>query len=262
MKRTIAFLMFLMLITGLFAGCSQEAQTNTEQVIKIGVFEPFPGENASGGKQEALGIAYANAVQPTVTINGVTYKVELVVANNESSSEKAPTAAADLVDHGVSVVLGSYGSDEAMAGSAVFEAAGIPAVGVTCTNPAITAGNQHYFRICWLDTFQGSVLAKFAEEQLKAKTVYCLAEQEPLIMFLISDLPSRKEQKSSLLLFQRNPQPGSLFRQGRMDWVCPFWQVIPGIPMLWQQPDGMPSRTSMSLPSLMRMSRTKPVRLS
>lgn len=177
MKRTIAFLMFLMLITGLFAGCSQEAQTNTEQVIKIGIFEPFTGENASGGKQEALGIAYANAVQPTVTINGVTYKVELVVANNESSSEKAPTAAADLVDHGVSVVLGSYGSDEAMAGSAVFEAAGIPAVGVTCTNPAITASNQHYFRICWLDTFQGSVLAKFAEEQLKAKTVYCLAEQ-------------------------------------------------------------------------------------
>ena len=177
MKRIIAFLISVIVMIGLFTGCSQEAQTNTEQVIKIGVFEPFTGKNASGGRQEALGIAYANALQPTVVIDGTTYKVELVLADNESSEEKAPTAAATLVEHGVSVVLGPHGSDVALAGSGVFEAAGIPVVGVTCTNPAVTAGNQHFFRICWLDTFQGSVLAKFAEEHLKATTVYCLAEQ-------------------------------------------------------------------------------------
>lgn len=177
MKRIIAVLTLLTLVIGLFTGCSQNSQASTEQVIKIGIFEPFTGKNASGGKQEALGIAYANSLQPTVTIDGTTYTVELVVADNESSVEKAPTAATTLVDHGVSVVLGPHGSDVAMAGSSVFEAAGIPVVGVTCTNPAVTAGNQHFFRICWLDTFQGSVLAKFAEEHLKAATVYCLAEQ-------------------------------------------------------------------------------------
>ena len=177
MKRMIAVLMLLTLVIGLFSGCSQETQTSTENVIKIGVFEPHTGKNASGGKQETLGIAYANAVQPTVTINGTTYNVELVVSDNESSVEKAPTAATTLVDHDVSVVLGSFGSDVAMAGSNVFEAAGIPVVGVTCSNPAVTAGNEHYFRICWLDTFQGSALANFANEQLGAATVYCLAEQ-------------------------------------------------------------------------------------
>lgn len=177
MKKIIAVLMLLTLVIGLFAGCSQNNQTSTEQVIKIGIFEPFTGKNASGGKQEALGIAYANSIQPTVTIKGTTYKVELVVSDNESSKEKAPTAATTLAEHEVAVVLGSYGSDEAMAGSTVFEAAGIPVVGVTCTNPAITAGNQHYFRICWLDTFQGSALANFAAEHLKASSVYCLAEQ-------------------------------------------------------------------------------------
>ena len=177
MKKIIAVLMLLTLVIGLFAGCSQNNQTSTEQVIKIGIFEPFTGKNASGGKQEALGIAYANSIQPTVTIKGTTYNVELVVSDNESSKEKAPTAATTLVEHEVAVVLGSYGSDEAMAGSTVFEAAGIPVVGVTCTNPAITAGNQHYFRICWLDTFQGSALANFAAEHLKASSVYCLAEQ-------------------------------------------------------------------------------------
>ena len=178
MKRIISVLMLLMLVIGLFSGCSQEKQTSAEQVIKIGVFEPFSGKHSYGGKQEVLGIAYANYVQPTVTINGTTYKVELVVADNESSKEKAPTAAAFLVEHDVSVVLGSHGSDESMAGSSVFEAAGIPVVGATCTNPAVTASNEHYFRICWLDTFQGSALANFAAEHLNVGTVYCLAERE------------------------------------------------------------------------------------
>ena len=170
--------MLLTLIVGLFSGCSQKSGTGTEQVIKIGVFEPFTGKNASGGKQETLGIAYANSLRPTVTINGTTYKVELIVADNESSREKAPTAATSLVEHDVVAVLGSYGSDESLAGSSVFAAAGLPVVGVSCTNPAITAGNQHYFRICWLDTFQGSALANFAAEHLKAGTVYCLAERD------------------------------------------------------------------------------------
>ena len=104
MKKLIAVLMVLTLTIGLFSGCSRNSQTEIEQVIKIGVFEPFTGANASGGKQEVLGIAYANAIQPTVTINGTTYKVELVLADNESSQEKAPTAASMLVEHDVSVV--------------------------------------------------------------------------------------------------------------------------------------------------------------
>ncbi|MBO7251574.1 MAG: ABC transporter substrate-binding protein [Oscillospiraceae bacterium] len=178
MKKMIAVLMLLVLMISLFSGCSQKNQAGAEQVIKIGIYEPFTGKNASGGKQEALGISYANYIQPTVTINGTTYRIELVVSDNESSVEKAPTAATALVEHGVAVVLGSYGSDESMAGSGVFEAAGIPVVGVTCSNPAVTAGNQHYFRISWLDTFQGSALANFATEHLKADTVYCLAERD------------------------------------------------------------------------------------
>ena len=179
MKKMIAVLMLLTLVIGLFAGCSQAPQihASTEEVIKIGVFEPHTGKNASGGKQETLGIGYANSIQPTVKINGTTYRVELIISDNESSVDKAPTAATTLVDHGVSVVLGSYGSDVAMAGSSVFEAAGIPVVGITCSNPAVTAGNDHYFRICWVDTFQGSALAHFANDKLAAGSVYCLAEQ-------------------------------------------------------------------------------------
>ena len=119
---------------------------------------------------------YANAQNPTVEIGGETYKVELVYADNESDTAKAVSAASKLVAEGVSVVLGSYGSSVAIAASDTFKEAGIPAIGVTCTNPQVTEGNDHYFRICFLDPFQGTVHANFAKEQLKADTIYCLGE--------------------------------------------------------------------------------------
>ena len=63
-----------------------------------------------------------------------------------------------------------------MAGGPKFEEAGIPAVGVTCTNPNVTAGNSYYFRICFLDNFQADVLANFGMDKFSAKTAYCLGE--------------------------------------------------------------------------------------
>ena len=157
----------------LFAGGSGEEDST---VVKIGVFEPASGDNGAGGKQETLGIQYANYVTPTVNIDGTDYTVELVIADNESSNDRAATAAATLVNAGVSVVLGSYGSGVSIAGSDTFRVGGVPAIGVTCTNPQVTEGNTHYFRICYLDPFQGTVLANYAYDTLGARKVYCLAK--------------------------------------------------------------------------------------
>ena len=168
MKRFLAILLAALMMIPAFA--------MAEGVVKIGVFEPASGDSGAGGKQEMLGMQYANTVQPTVEIGGETYKVELVYADNGSSTDKAPSAAQQLVSEGVSVVLGSYGSGVSIAGSQYFADAGIPAIGVTCTNPQVTAGNSHYFRICFLDPFQGTVLASYAFRELGARTAYCLAE--------------------------------------------------------------------------------------
>ena len=145
-------------------------------VIRIGVFEPSTGDSASGGKKETLGMQYANKNTPTVEAGGKTYQVELVYADNGSSSDKAPSAASELIGKDVSLVLGSYGSGVSMAGGPKFEEAGLAAIGVTCTNPNVTAGNDYYFRICFLDNFQADVLANFAMEKFSAKKAYCLGE--------------------------------------------------------------------------------------
>jgi len=172
MKKIISILLTLCLISMLFAGCG----SSSGDVIKIGVYEPSSGDNGAGGKQEILGIEYANTVKNTVEIGGKTYKLELVIVDNESSNDKGPSAAAQLVSAKVSVALGSYGSGVSIAASDVFKNAGIPVIGISCTNPQVTEGNTHYFRICYLDPFQGTVLANFAVDEFKAKKAYILTK--------------------------------------------------------------------------------------
>ncbi|MBS5433067.1 MAG: ABC transporter substrate-binding protein [Firmicutes bacterium] len=152
-----------------------EAPAGENPVVKIGVFEPQTGDNGPGGKQEILGMQYANYVQPTVDIAGTTYDVQLEIVDNRTTAENGPSAAAELMNREVSVVLGSYGSGVSMAGGAVFAEAGVPAIGVTCTNPQVTSDCEVYFRVCFLDPFQGTVLANYAYKELGVTKAYTLA---------------------------------------------------------------------------------------
>ena len=147
---------------------------SAEDTVKIGVFEPSSGDNGAGGKQEVLGIEYAHSLTPTVEIGGKTYNVELVIVDNQSATDKAVTAAQSLVSSGVSIVLGSYGSGASMAGGDVFAAAEVPAIGVSCTNPNVTLLCDYYWRVCFLDPFQGSVMANFAADK-GCKKAYVLS---------------------------------------------------------------------------------------
>ena len=177
MKKYLAFVLALVMSLSLVAcggGGEAEKSEGGDKVVKIGVFEPQTGDNGAGGKQEILGMQYANYVQPTVEIGGETYEVKLEIVDNRTSAENGPSAAAELVKRDVSIVLGSYGSGVSMAGGAIFEEAGIPAIGVSCTNPQVTADCSVYHRICFLDPFQGTVLANYAYNELGVTNAYVL----------------------------------------------------------------------------------------
>ena len=168
MKKFLAMMLALVMALSLVAcgeqGDSQKGDDSAsgDKVVKIGVFEPTSGQNGGGGKKEILGIEYAHSQKPTVTINGEEYSVQLVYADNASDQAKAPTAAQTLISQGVSVVIGTYGSACAIAAGPLFESAKIPAIGTSCTNPQVTAGNDYYFRVGYIDPFQGAVMANFA----------------------------------------------------------------------------------------------------
>ncbi|MBQ0040884.1 MAG: ABC transporter substrate-binding protein [Clostridiales bacterium] len=176
MKKVLALTLSLLMVLTFCVGCGGGSDSGADgDTIKIGVFEPASGDNGAGGKQETLGIQYGNKVQPTVTIGDKEYNVELEIVDNESDNSKAVTAAQNLVSSGVSMVLGSYGSAVSIAAADTFHEAGVPAIGVTCTNPQVTADCDEYFRICFLDPFQGTVLANYAWES-GMKKAYCLSK--------------------------------------------------------------------------------------
>lgn len=148
-----------------------------DPVIKFGVFEPLTGANAGGGELEVEGIRLANELYPTVNVGGKTYKIELVIADNKSDKVEAANAAQRLVDKDkVQVVLGSWGSSLSMAAGPIVKQAKVPAVGLSCTNPLVTKGNEYYFRVCFLDPFQGTVMANYAFKEVKARKAVIVRE--------------------------------------------------------------------------------------
>ena len=171
MKKFLAMILALVMALSLVAcgskdnGQQQGGDVSGDKVVKIGIFEPTSGQNGAGGKKEILGIEYANTIKPTVTINGEEYTVQLITADNASDASKAPTAAQTLISQGVSVVIGTYGSACAIAAGDLFKDAKIPAIGTSCTNPQVTLDNDYYFRVSYIDPFQGEVMANFANKE-------------------------------------------------------------------------------------------------
>lgn len=168
MKKLAMLTAAVMMFGALLTGCSA-----TEDVIKIGYFEPLTGANAGGGTIEAEGIELAHKLYPEV----LGKKVELIKVDNKSDKAESANAASRLVDQEkVVAVIGSWGSGLAMAAGPIFKEAKIPAVGASCTNPLVTEGNDYYFRVCFIDPYQGKVMANYAYNKLGARKAAILRE--------------------------------------------------------------------------------------
>lgn len=166
MKKILSILLSMTMLTISLVGCSGQTGTNNaagnEDVIKIGIFEPLTGANAAGGELEVEGMKLANKLYPEV----LGKKVELVVADNKSDKAEATTAAARLIEKDkVCAIMGSWGSSFSIAAGNIVKSNEVPAVGASCTNPLVTKDNPYYFRVCFLDPFQGTVMANYCYNQ-------------------------------------------------------------------------------------------------
>jgi len=169
-RRFTVLMVMLMIASLMVVGCGKSTTDKTaadkSNVIKVGVYEPLTGTNAAGGQMTLEGIQLANKLYPEV----LGKKVELVTVDNKSEKQEASNAVERLVSKDkVNVIIGSYGSSLSMAGGPVAQAAKIPVIGCSPTNPAVTLGNDFYFRVCFIDPFQGTVMSNYAVNTLKAK---------------------------------------------------------------------------------------------
>ena len=166
MKKLLSVLLASAVMIGAMTGCGGDKKKEDNKAagdtIKVGVFLPLTGDNAAGGELELRGIKLANKLHPEV----LGKKVQLVVADNKSDKAEAASVAARLIEKDkVCTILGTYGSSLAMAAGNIVKEAKVPAIGTSCTNPQVTANNDYYFRACFIDPFQGTVMANYAFKQ-------------------------------------------------------------------------------------------------
>jgi branched-chain amino acid transport system substrate-binding protein len=141
--------------------------------IRIGVYEPMTGQNAFGGQLTVEGIKLAHEQAPEV----LGRPVKLFIVDNKSDKVEAANAVKRLIDkEKVVAIIGSYGSSLSMAGGEVAEKSGIPCITDSATNPLVTQGKKYYFRMCFIDPYQGAAAATYAYNDLEARNAALLLD--------------------------------------------------------------------------------------
>jgi len=178
-KRFDLSLMLPILAGLLIVGCgggggsSKEAKpaaTPTTGAIKIGHFASMTGGTANFGQSCDKGARLA--IQEINAAGGVLGRpVELITEDDRSQSTEARTSALKLIQQDkVVALIGEVASSNSIAAAPVAQQAQIPMVSPASTNPEVTEKGDYIFRICFIDPFQGEVMAKFGYNSLGKKT--------------------------------------------------------------------------------------------
>jgi branched-chain amino acid transport system substrate-binding protein len=135
--------------------------------VKVGVVFPMTGPAAVYGQNGIKGLKLAQEHRPTV----LGRPVELIIVDNKSDKVEASNATNRVIQKDeVNAIIGCLTSSNSLAAAPVAEKAKVPMLSPWATNPLVTQNKQYVFRICFIDPFQGAVAAKFARDNLKAKT--------------------------------------------------------------------------------------------
>jgi len=145
------------------------AAFGAEDTIKIGEYASITGKEASLGQSSHQGTVLA--VETINAAGGVLgRKLELITEDTQSKAGESGTAVRKLISRDkVVAILGEVASSRSLEGAPICQASKVPMVTPASTNPKVTELGNYIFRVCFIDPFQGPVMAKFAMETLKAK---------------------------------------------------------------------------------------------
>ncbi len=154
-------------------GADKAAESNT---LMIGEYGSMTGAAATFGQGTHHGIQLAFEEQNK--LGGIKGKqLELFVEDDEGKPETANAVVTRLItQRKVLAVLGEVASSNTLAAAPTAQQYKIPMISPSSTNPKVTEVGNYIFRVCFIDPFQGTVMAKFAYENLKAKRVAVLRD--------------------------------------------------------------------------------------
>ena len=176
--KKIPYLALLALLSASIQNaCTQKAANEApSNVIKVGEVGSMSGSEATFGTATHQGIKLAvDQINATGGIKGK--KLEVVSLDDQGKPDEAATAMSKLITQdNVSAILGEVASSRSLAMAPIAQQYKVPMITPSSTNPKVTQMGDYIFRVCFIDPFQGKVMAKFAAENLKMKKIAVLRD--------------------------------------------------------------------------------------
>lgn len=160
------------------AGAATQAtkQAATGNEIVIGEYGSLTGSEATFGISTDNGVKMA--IDEKNKAGGIKGKqIKLIALDDQGKSEEAAAVVTRLItQNNVIAVIGEVASSRSLAAAPIAQQNKVPMISPSSTNPKVTEVGDYIFRVCFIDPFQGTVMAKFAAENLKAKKVAILRD--------------------------------------------------------------------------------------
>lgn len=167
-RQTLALLLCVVGCCLLASGCAKKSD---EPVV--GVYLALTGKQADFGITTRQGVELAAEEINRQGVNGK--KLKFIFEDDRGDPAEARTAVTKLIDQdGAVAILGDVASKNSIAAGQVCQQRAIPMISPSSTNPRVTQDRPFVFRVCFIDPFQGYVMAKFASDNLKAHTAAVL----------------------------------------------------------------------------------------
>src|SRR5688500_16964503 len=171
MKRT---LLAILSITDLFTvfACERRGGGTSGDAsgpILVGYYGDLSGRTSSFGQSTKNGVEMAaDEINKAGGVKG--RQIQIITEDDQGEPNKAATVVTKLINQDrVHALLGEVASSNSLAAAPKAQEAKIPMISPSSTNPNVTQVGDFIFRVCFIDPFQGEVMAKFAANNLKAK---------------------------------------------------------------------------------------------
>jgi branched-chain amino acid transport system substrate-binding protein len=168
---------FLLLTACVFApSCAPRENAPDRSTIAIGFFGDLTGPTFNFGISAKNGVLLAaDEINQAGGIDG--HQLDIVIEDDKGSPEEAAQAARKLIDrYQVVAIVAAGASGNSLAAAPKAQSAQVPLIAPSSTNPAVTQMGDYIFRACFIDAFQGEVMAKFASNTLKARTAAIMVD--------------------------------------------------------------------------------------
>ena len=144
--------------------------------IKVGEFASLTGKEAAFGQSSHKGTALA--IEEINAAGGVLgRKLQHIFEDNQSKQGESATIASKLITRdNVVALLGEVASGRSLEAAPTCQKFKIPMISPSSTNPKVTEMGDYIFRVCFIDPFQGTVMATFAKKTLKVNQVALLTD--------------------------------------------------------------------------------------